>query len=117
MGWRRIDLAGVRRLHICTDLALVSIGWLGAWASRDALGGVLERPLNPSDAYLAALDRFGAPQQEALALEDSARGLEAARRAGLDCLVIRSPFTASQDFGAAWRVVDSIREVPALLAA
>ena len=33
------------------------------------------------------------------------------------CLVIRSPFTASQDFGAAWRVVDSIREVPALLAA
>jgi HAD superfamily hydrolase (TIGR01509 family) len=69
------------------------------------------------DAYLAALDRFGAPQQEALALEDSARGLEAASRAGLDCLVIRSPFTASQDFGAAWRVVDSIREVPALLAA
>ena len=69
---------------------------------------------NP-DAYLAALDRFGAPQPEALALEDSARGLEAARRAGLDCLVIRSPFTASQDFGAAWRVVDSIREVPALL--
>jgi HAD superfamily hydrolase (TIGR01509 family) len=68
------------------------------------------------DAYLAALDRFGARQEEALALEDSARGLEAARRAGLDCLVIRSPFTASQDFGAAWRVVDSVREVPALLA-
>ncbi len=69
------------------------------------------------DAYLAALDRLGACRREALALEDSARGLEAARRAGLDCLVIRSPFTASQDFGAAWRVVDSIREVPALLAA
>jgi HAD superfamily hydrolase (TIGR01509 family) len=69
------------------------------------------------DAYLAALELFGARQEEALALEDSARGLEAARRAGLDCLVIRSPFTASQDFGAAWRVVDSIRAVPALLAA
>lgn len=69
------------------------------------------------DSYLAALDRFGARPREAIALEDSARGLEAARRAGLDCLVIRSPFTASQDFGAAWRVVDSIREVPALLAA
>ena len=69
------------------------------------------------DGYQAALDRFGASPQEALALEDSARGLEAARRTGLDCLVIRSPFTASQDFGAAWRVVDSIREVPALLAA
>ena len=68
------------------------------------------------DAYLAALQRFGAQRTEALALEDSARGLEAARRAGLDCVVIRSPFTASQDFGAAWRVVDSIREVPALLA-
>jgi HAD superfamily hydrolase (TIGR01509 family) len=68
------------------------------------------------DAYLAALDRFGARQEDALALEDSARGLEAANRAGLDCLVIRSSFTASQDFGAAWRVVDSIREVPAVLA-
>jgi beta-phosphoglucomutase-like phosphatase (HAD superfamily) len=68
------------------------------------------------DPYLAALERFGAHPREALALEDSVRGLNSARRAGLDCLVVRSPFTASQDFATAWRVVDSIREVPALIA-
>jgi len=68
------------------------------------------------DPYLAALERFGAHPREALALEDSVRGLKSACRAGLDCLVVRSPFTASQDFAMAWRVVDSIRQVPALLA-
>jgi HAD superfamily hydrolase (TIGR01509 family) len=68
------------------------------------------------DPYLAALDRFGAHPREALALEDSVRGLKSACRAGLDCVVVRSPFTASQDFAVAWRVVDSIREVPSLLA-
>jgi len=68
------------------------------------------------DPYLAALARFGADPAEALALEDSVRGLKSAFRAGLECVVVRSPFTASQDFALAWRVVDSIREVPALLA-
>ena len=68
------------------------------------------------DPYLAALDRFGAHPREALALEDSVRGLKSARAAGLDCVVVRSPFTASQDFAMAWRVVDSIRQVPSLLA-
>jgi HAD superfamily hydrolase (TIGR01509 family) len=66
--------------------------------------------------YLAALARFGAQPAEALALEDSVRGLKSACRAGLQCVVVRSPFTASQDFTMAWRVVDSIRQVPALLA-
>jgi len=66
--------------------------------------------------YLAALERFGAHPRDALALEDSVRGLKSACRAGLDCVVVMSPFTASQDFAMAWRVVDSIREVPELLA-
>ena len=73
------------------------------------------RPKPHPDPYLAALDLFGARPQEALALEDSARGLKSACRAGLECLVVRSPFTASQDFTMAWRVVDSIRQVPELL--
>jgi HAD superfamily hydrolase (TIGR01509 family) len=68
------------------------------------------------DPYLAGLARFGAQPEEALVLEDSARGLGSARAAGLLCLVIRSPFTVSQDFTGAWRVVDSIRDVPRVLA-
>jgi HAD superfamily hydrolase (TIGR01509 family) len=69
------------------------------------------------DPYLAALERFGAHPREALALEDSVRGLKSACQAGMDCVVVLNPFTASQDFAMAWRVVDSIRQVPALLAA
>jgi HAD superfamily hydrolase (TIGR01509 family) len=66
--------------------------------------------------YLAALARFGAQPEHAVVIEDSARGLKAARAAGIDCIVIRHPFTAAQDFTGAWRMVDSIREVPRVLA-
>lgn len=67
------------------------------------------------DPYLAALERFGARPDQAIVIEDSARGLHSALEAGVDCLVVRSPFTASQDFTGAWRVVDSISQVPEIL--
>ena len=69
------------------------------------------------DPYLAGLERFGASPDQAVAVEDSARGLHSTLAAGLDCIVVRNPFTASQDFSDAWRVVDSIRRVPEILAA
>ncbi len=65
--------------------------------------------------YLAALARFGAQPAEAVVVEDSARGLKSAIAAGIDCIVIRHPFTAAQDFTGAWRMVDSIREVAIVL--
>jgi beta-phosphoglucomutase-like phosphatase (HAD superfamily) len=52
---------------------------------------------------------------EGLAVEDSLRGLESARRAGIDCAVVRHPFTASQRFDAAWRFLDSVRDLPRVL--
>ncbi|MCA9510310.1 MAG: HAD family phosphatase [Myxococcota bacterium] len=64
------------------------------------------------EPYLAGLARFGARPEEALVVEDSSRGLAAAHAAGIACLVVRNAFTAPQDFGLAWRVVDSIRDVP-----
>ena len=76
-----------------------------------------ERAKPHPDPYLAGLARFGAAPDLALAIEDSARGLASARSAGIDCLVIRNDFTASQDFSGAWRVVDSIASVPELLRA
>ncbi len=62
--------------------------------------------------YLAALARFGAEPAEAVAVEDSSRGLKSAVAAGLDCIIIRHPFTAAQDFSAAKQMVDSIRDLP-----
>jgi HAD superfamily hydrolase (TIGR01509 family) len=74
------------------------------------------RPKPHPDPYLEALRRLGAAPAEALAIEDSSRGLRAARAAGLDCVVVRNPFTAGQDFSGAWRVLASVRELPGLLA-
>ncbi len=68
------------------------------------------------DPYRAALERFGAGPERALAIEDSSRGLASAVAAGLDCLVVRSGFTESMDFSAAWKIVPRIQDVPAALA-
>ena len=65
--------------------------------------------------YLAALARFGADPIAAVAIEDSSRGLKSAVAAGLDCIVIRHPFTATQDFSHARKIVNSIRDLPELL--
>lgn len=65
--------------------------------------------------YLAALARFGANPATAVAIEDSSRGLKSAIAAGLDCIVIRHPFTATQDFSGARQLVNSIRDLPKLL--
>ena len=93
--------------------------------SRDLLGFFrfvltiedYRRPKPHPDPYLAGLERFGARPDQTVAIEDSARGLGSTLAAGLDCIVVRTPFTASQDFSGAWRVVDSIRQVPGIVSA
>ena len=70
-----------------------------------------------ADPYLAGLARFAADPSQSIAVEDSVRGLRSARAAGLACIVIRTPFTASEDFTGAFRVVDSIRDLPGALRA
>lgn len=67
------------------------------------------------DPYQAGLTKFGACPEEAVALEDSARGLSSAIAANIRCLVIQNDFTASQNFTGAWRIVESIRDVPQAL--
>lgn len=74
------------------------------------------QPKPAPDPYLKALHRFGAVAREAVAIEDSSRGLRAARAAGLDCVVVCNAFTASQDFSGAWRMLHAIRELPGALA-
>jgi exopolysaccharide biosynthesis polyprenyl glycosylphosphotransferase len=51
----KLDLAFLRRVHVVTDCALVSVSWLGAYWVRYALSGPLRYPINPFDTYLAAL--------------------------------------------------------------
>ena len=67
------------------------------------------------DPYLAALARAGVRAEEAVAVEDSPRGVRAAVAAGIPCIAIPRGLTRDGDFGGAWVCLGSIVEVPALL--
>jgi HAD superfamily hydrolase (TIGR01509 family) len=69
------------------------------------------------DPYLAAIARCGVAPERCLAIEDTPRGLQAARRAGIDCVVIPTPLTRHADFSAATHVLGSVSQLPALLQA
>jgi len=57
------------------------------------------------EPYLTALARFGANKEEALVVEDSARGLSSAVAAGIECAVVYNEFAQGGDFsGASHRV-------------
>jgi beta-phosphoglucomutase-like phosphatase (HAD superfamily) len=61
------------------------------------------------------LHKSGLRPEDCRVIEDSERGLLAACRAGLRCLVIPGKLTRTGDFSSAERVLADIREVPAAL--
>jgi HAD superfamily hydrolase (TIGR01509 family) len=67
------------------------------------------------EPYLTALRRFGASPEEALVVEDSARGLRSAVAAGIDCVVVDNAFTRGQDLSQATHRVKTLREVADIL--
>lgn len=63
------------------------------------------------EPYLTGLRRFGASKEEALVVEDSARGLKSAVAAGIDCAVVRNDFTSAQDFSQASHRIKTLAEL------
>ena len=61
------------------------------------------------DIYLLACARLGVDPARALALEDSASGVRAAKAAGMTCIAV--PMFAETDVAAADRVVDSLEDL------
>ncbi|HET6744749.1 MAG TPA: HAD family phosphatase [Candidatus Limnocylindria bacterium] len=61
------------------------------------------------DLYLLACERLGVAPTDALALEDSASGIAAAKAAGLTCIAV--PQFVETDVSAADRVIDSLEEL------
>lgn len=61
------------------------------------------------DLYLLACERLGVAPADALALEDTASGIAAAKAAGMACFAV--PQFAETDVTAADRVVDSLEEL------
>jgi HAD superfamily hydrolase (TIGR01509 family) len=65
------------------------------------------------EPYLLGLERMGVRADEALVIEDSPRGLQAATAAGIRCIILRNALTRHYDFPGAWRVVDTMAQVQA----
>lgn len=77
--------------------------------------GDYERSKPAPDPYQTALKRFGARGEEAVVVEDSARGLRSAVAAGIDCVVVDNDFVKSQDFSGARARIGSLDKLPDLL--
>jgi HAD superfamily hydrolase (TIGR01509 family) len=58
------------------------------------------------EAFAVAMERLDVDAGEAVAVEDSAEGLEAAKAAGLACVVVTNGYTADHDLAAADLVLD-----------
>lgn len=63
------------------------------------------------EPYLAGLERFGATREEALVVEDSARGLNSAVAARIDCAVVHNDFTATHDLSQATYRIGTLSEL------
>jgi HAD superfamily hydrolase (TIGR01509 family) len=69
------------------------------------------------EPYLLGAKRLGLSPEQCVAVEDSPRGLAAARAAGMTCIVVRSELTAGYPFEGAFAVVESNAELLGALAA
>ena len=67
------------------------------------------------EPYLTGLQRLGATKEETLVVEDSARGLNSAVAAGIDCAIVHNDFTKTQDFSQASYRIETLIEVKSLL--
>ncbi|MGI8829900.1 MAG: HAD family hydrolase [Candidatus Limnocylindria bacterium] len=90
------------------DAALTSAGMTGVFDTIVTSDDVAHGKPAP-DIYLLACDRLGVAAFDAIALEDSASGVAAAKAAGLGCIGV--PQFAETDVSAADRVISSLEEL------
>jgi HAD superfamily hydrolase (TIGR01509 family) len=83
---------------------------LGPWHCIRC-GDQVERLKPAPDLYLAVAECLEVAPGEALAIEDSGPGTQAARAAGMRCLAVPRSMTAGHDVSAADLVISSLAEV------
>jgi HAD superfamily hydrolase (TIGR01509 family) len=117
-------LAGAWRLAVVTnstrDEAASLLAPLGADSLLDAVIAREDHaaPKPAPDAYLGAAAALGCPPETCVAVEDTPRGLRAARAAGMRVVAVPSELTADQDFtGASGRIAGLDALTPQLLRA
>ena len=94
--------------RLLVDTALATAGLLDVFDAIVTSDDVAHAKPAP-DLYLLACERLGVPPADALALEDSASGVAAAKAAGMTCIAV--PQFAETDVLAADRVIDSLEEL------
>lgn len=67
------------------------------------------------EPYLKGLELFKAKKQEAIVVEDSTRGLTAAHKAGIECVIVKNEFTLTQDFSKASYFIETLKELKTIL--
>lgn len=63
------------------------------------------------ESFLLGIEKSGYEARECLAIEDSPRGVQAAKSAGLECWAIPQDLTRDCDFTLADRVLDDVHEL------
>jgi HAD superfamily hydrolase (TIGR01509 family) len=91
-------------------------GHLERLAMRDGIDAVVcrdhvARGKPFPDLYLRALEDLGVTAPEAIAFEDSANGIAAAKAAGLRCVAVPNPVTSALDLSAADLRLDSLGDL------
>ena len=67
------------------------------------------------ELYVSAVERTGLGRGRCVAVEDSERGLAAARGAGVRCIVVPTSLTRGGTFAGADRVLDTLSQLPSVL--
>uniref|UniRef100_A0A0G4I887 Uncharacterized protein n=1 Tax=Chromera velia CCMP2878 TaxID=1169474 RepID=A0A0G4I887_9ALVE len=73
-------------------------------------GDVVKKKKPQPDIYLLAAEKLNLDPKRCVVVEDSKIGLEAAKEAGMKCLVTRSTYTRDEDFSGADLVVSDLEE-------
>ena len=117
----------VAALARCYRLAIVTSAEPEPFARTHAGTGLLphfdivltrdcyQRSKPDPEPYLCALERLGLEPARCLVIEDSRRGLEAARAAGIACWVIPSGLTAGESFEGAAAILPDLDAAAARL--
>ena len=108
------DLEGVRLGLASNSPRFLVTDALATAALADAFDAIVtsddvEHGKPAPDIYLLACQRLGVDPSDAVALEDSASGVTAAKAAGLACIAV--PMFAETDVSAADRVIGSLEEL------
>ena len=111
-GWRQWIVTTSRRRAVEALLRTQPFQPLVSAFCGRVCGDDVTRKKPDPQAYAMALRQSGLAPRQVVALEDSPHGLEAARRAGLHCLVTPSRVTGNQRFAGAAAVVDHLGDGP-----